>query len=222
MRVNLTFRSRADALRARLNTDVSCLSNERREVPRGRCRRRASAFLCSPENARNKMTLEELQRLGINAQSVTESLGKSTEGSGVRRLRPGHHVVSDQWRDGEFLVIAVLPEYEGKGIGGKLMALAEDLARGIGLQASQSSARAISFPPTPFPSYSGSTAMTSPSRDRSWTKKLVGVVAPPALGGLAEEGLAVTLCALMPSRCSSSSVILFSRVLGRTSESTGT
>ena len=27
---------------------------------------------------------------------------------------------------GEFLVIAVLPEYEGKGIGGRLMALAEE------------------------------------------------------------------------------------------------
>ena len=78
------------------------------------------------ENARNKMTLEELQRLGINAQSVTESLGKSTKGWVCDE---SDRVVAFSMADratGEFLVIAVLPEYEGKGVGGKLMALAED------------------------------------------------------------------------------------------------
>ena len=72
------------------------------------------------------MTLEELQRLGINPQSVTESLGKSTKGW-VRD--DSDRVVAFSIADratGEFLAIAVLPEYEGKGVGGGLMALAEE------------------------------------------------------------------------------------------------
>ncbi len=74
----------------------------------------------------NAMTLEDLQRLGINPQSVAESLGRSTKGwvccdSG--------RVVAFSMADratGEFLVIAVLPEYEGNGVGGRLMAMAEE------------------------------------------------------------------------------------------------
>ena len=72
------------------------------------------------------MTLEELQRLGVNAQSVTESLGKSTKGWVCDDC---DRVVAFSMADcatGEFLVIAVLPEYEGKGVGGRLMALAEE------------------------------------------------------------------------------------------------
>ena len=74
----------------------------------------------------NTMTLEELQRLGINPQSVTESLGKSTKGW---VCDDAGRVVAFSMADretGEFLVIAVLPEYEGNGVGGRLMALAEE------------------------------------------------------------------------------------------------
>jgi ribosomal protein S18 acetylase RimI-like enzyme len=74
----------------------------------------------------NTMTLEELQRLGITTQSVTESLGKTTMGW---LCHDADRVVAFSMADratGEFLVIAVLPEYEGRGIGGRLMALAED------------------------------------------------------------------------------------------------
>lgn len=74
----------------------------------------------------NTMTLEELQRLGINPQSVAENLGKSTKGW---LCDDAGRVVAFSMADratGEFLVIAVLPEYEGKGIGGKLMALVEE------------------------------------------------------------------------------------------------
>ena len=83
-------------------------------------------FYVRPRTRENKMTLEELQRLGINAQSVTESLGKSTKGW---VCDDSDRVVAFSMADratGEFLVIAVLPEYEGKGVGGKLMALAEE------------------------------------------------------------------------------------------------
>jgi GNAT superfamily N-acetyltransferase len=79
-----------------------------------------------PRTRENAMTLEELARLGINAQSVTESLAKSTKGW---VCDDAGQVVAFSIADratGEFLAIAVLPEYEGKGVGGRLMALAEE------------------------------------------------------------------------------------------------
>lgn len=47
------------------------------------------------------------------------------------------HVVAFSMADratSEFLVIAVLPEYEAKGVGGKLMALAEEWLAGSGCE----------------------------------------------------------------------------------------
>lgn len=83
-------------------------------------------FYVRTRTRENTMTLEELQRLGINPRSVTESLGKSTKGWVCDDF---DRVVAFSMADratGEFLVIAVLPEYEGKGVGGRLMALAEE------------------------------------------------------------------------------------------------
>ena len=82
-------------------------------------------FYVRPRTRENALTLEDLQGLGINPQSVTESLGKSTKGW---VCDDSGRVVAFSMADsatGEFLVIAVLPEYEGKGIGGRLMGLAE-------------------------------------------------------------------------------------------------
>ncbi len=72
------------------------------------------------------MTREDLQRLGINPESVAEGLGQSTMGW---LCEDAGQVVAFSMADrasGEFLVIAVLPEYEGKGVGGRLMGLAEE------------------------------------------------------------------------------------------------
>jgi len=83
-------------------------------------------FHVRPGTRENAMTLEELQRLGINPRSVTESLTKSTKGW---LCENASQVVAFSMADratGEFLVIAVLPEYEGKGIGGRLMALTKE------------------------------------------------------------------------------------------------
>lgn len=74
----------------------------------------------------NTLTLEELQRLGITPQSVTESLDRTTKGW---VCEDSDRIVAFSMADretAEFLVIAVLPEYEGKGVGGKLMSLAEE------------------------------------------------------------------------------------------------
>jgi ribosomal protein S18 acetylase RimI-like enzyme len=80
-------------------------------------------FEVRPKTRENAMTVEELRRLGIHPQSVTESLLKSTRGW---LCEDAGQVVAFSMADcatGEFLVIAVLPEHEGKGIGGRLMAL---------------------------------------------------------------------------------------------------
>lgn len=83
-------------------------------------------FHVRPRTRENALTLEELQRLGIDPQSVTESLGQSTKGW---LCEESDRVVAFSMADrasAEFLVIAVLPEYERRGIGGKLMDLAEE------------------------------------------------------------------------------------------------
>jgi len=83
-------------------------------------------FDVRPRTRENALTLEELQRLGINPQSVTESLAQATRGW---LCEDNGRVVAFSMADcatAEFLVIAVLPEVEGRGIGGRLMALAEE------------------------------------------------------------------------------------------------
>lgn len=83
-------------------------------------------FQVRPRTRENAMTREDLQRLGINPESVAEGLGQSTMGW---LCEDAGQVVAFSMADrasGEFLVIAVLPEYEGKGVGGRLMGLAEE------------------------------------------------------------------------------------------------
>ena len=89
-------------------------------------------FYVRPRTRENALTLEELQRLGIDPQSVTESLGQSTTGW---LCEESGRVVAFSMADratAEFLVIAVLPEYERRGIGGKLMDLAEEWLAALG------------------------------------------------------------------------------------------
>ena len=83
-------------------------------------------FYVRPRTRENPLTVEELQRRGITPQSVTDSLDQSTKGW---LCEDSGGVVAFSMADratGEFLVIAVLPEYEGKGVGGRLIARAEE------------------------------------------------------------------------------------------------
>jgi ribosomal protein S18 acetylase RimI-like enzyme len=82
-------------------------------------------FDLRPRTRENALTVEELRRLGITPQSVTASLAESTQGwlCAVADAVVGF-AMADR-ATGEFLVIAVLPQYEGQGVGGRLMALAE-------------------------------------------------------------------------------------------------
>ena len=84
-------------------------------------------FRVRPLTRENALTIEELRALGITPESVAEWLEGST--SGWLWETPSRDVVGFCMADrstGELLVVAVLPEYEGQGIGGQLMHHAED------------------------------------------------------------------------------------------------
>lgn len=74
----------------------------------------------------NSYTLEELRDLGITGDSVTKKLAKSFKGW---LCTDAGQVVAFCMADrstAELWVIAVLPQYEGRGIGSRLMSHAED------------------------------------------------------------------------------------------------
>jgi GNAT superfamily N-acetyltransferase len=83
-------------------------------------------FDLRPRTRENALTVEQLRRLGITPQSVAESLAQTTRGWVCEdEGRLAGFSMADRATD-ELLVIAVLPEYEGQGVGGRLMARAED------------------------------------------------------------------------------------------------
>lgn len=89
-------------------------------------------FVLRPKTRENAMTVEELHDLGINPQSVTEGLARTTKGW---LCEIAGEVVGFAMADratGEFLVIAVHPDHEGKGVGGGLMGLTKDWLRASG------------------------------------------------------------------------------------------
>ncbi len=73
----------------------------------------------------NTYTTDELRALGITADSVREKLAATFKG--WLCVEAGETVgfsMADR-ATGELWVVAVLPEHEGRGIGGRLMGLAE-------------------------------------------------------------------------------------------------
>jgi len=73
----------------------------------------------------NAYTVEELRNLGITHDSVAEKLAGSFKGwLCVDADRVVAFCMADR-STGELWVIAVLPEYEGRGIGNRLIELAE-------------------------------------------------------------------------------------------------
>ena len=85
-----------------------------------------SLFHVRTRTRENRLSLEELENLGITEKSVAEKMSLSSKGW---LCQIADSVVGFCMADrsaGELLVIAVLPDFEGRGIGGKLMSLAED------------------------------------------------------------------------------------------------
>jgi GNAT superfamily N-acetyltransferase len=83
----------------------------------------------------NSYTLAELHRLGITPESVRARLATTFAGW---LCADGDRVVAFAMADrsaGELWVIAVLSEYEGRGIGGELMRRAEEWLWTSGLRA---------------------------------------------------------------------------------------
>jgi ribosomal protein S18 acetylase RimI-like enzyme len=83
-------------------------------------------FGVRPRTRENALTVEQLHALGITPESVANELAVATSGWLCEAVTG--EVVGFCMADrstGELLVIALLPEYEGRGIGGKLMQRAE-------------------------------------------------------------------------------------------------
>jgi ribosomal protein S18 acetylase RimI-like enzyme len=83
-------------------------------------------FYVRTRTRENAYTLAELHALGITENSVAQKLATSFKGW---LCADGDRVVGFSMADradAELWVIAVLPDYEGRGIGNKLMSLAEE------------------------------------------------------------------------------------------------
>lgn len=83
-------------------------------------------FHVRPRTRENALTIDELRALDITPDSVATWLEGSTRGWlwETSASEVAGFCMADR-RTGELLVIALLPEYEGKGIGGRLMQHAE-------------------------------------------------------------------------------------------------
>ena len=83
-------------------------------------------FFVRPRTRENALTLEELRALGITPESVATELAGTTRGWLCETVtgQVAGFCMADR-STGELLVIALLPEYEGRGIGGMLMQRAE-------------------------------------------------------------------------------------------------
>ena len=85
-----------------------------------------SLFQVRSRTRENTYSLDDLERAGITEQSVTQKLHSTYKGW---LCEINNAVVGFCMADratGELWVIAVLPDFEGQGIGNHLMALAEE------------------------------------------------------------------------------------------------
>ena len=85
-----------------------------------------SLFAVRTATRENAYTTEQLRELGITVESVRALLGKTHRGwLCVDEGRVVGFSMGNK-QHGEIWVIAVLPEYEGRGIGARLLTLVED------------------------------------------------------------------------------------------------
>lgn len=83
-------------------------------------------FVVRVATRENAYTMEELERLGITEQSVSSMLGASHRGWLCEDAGRVVAFAMGNRENGEMWVIAVLPEYEGRGIGARLLTQVED------------------------------------------------------------------------------------------------
>ena len=78
-------------------------------------------FVLRPKTRENIMTVAQLARIGITVETVIESLSISHKGWLCADAGEVVGFAIGDRSNGELAVVAVLPEYEGRGIGGTLM-----------------------------------------------------------------------------------------------------
>jgi GNAT superfamily N-acetyltransferase len=83
-------------------------------------------FYVRTRTRENTYTLDELHALGITAESVAERLATSCNGWLCTHAGLVVGFCMADRSTGELWVIAVLPQYEGQGIGNRLMSSAEE------------------------------------------------------------------------------------------------
>ena len=83
-------------------------------------------FYVRTRTRENIYTLEQLRGLGITVESVAQKLATSFKGWLCTHAGQVVAFCIADSSTGELWVIAVLPQYEGKGIGNRLMSLAEE------------------------------------------------------------------------------------------------
>jgi GNAT superfamily N-acetyltransferase len=91
-----------------------------------------SLFHVRTRTRQNSYTLEELQQLGITPESVSERLASTNKGWLCEADDLTVAFCMADRANSELWVIAVLPDYEGLGIGDELMRLAEGWLRASG------------------------------------------------------------------------------------------
>jgi ribosomal protein S18 acetylase RimI-like enzyme len=86
----------------------------------------AGVFAVRTRTRENRLTMEELKNRGITPESILQIINESAKGW---VCEDGNEIVGftmGDGRSGEVLVLAVLPEAEGKGIGRQLMQRVQD------------------------------------------------------------------------------------------------
>lgn len=80
-----------------------------------------SIFKIRISTRENKVTMRDLEKLGITPESTREALKEEIKGWVCLDLNKPVGFSSGNIKTGEVIVLAVLPEYEGKGIGKNLV-----------------------------------------------------------------------------------------------------
>ena len=86
----------------------------------------AAIFRVRTSTRENRMTMEELANLDITAESVSQALNIMTKGWVCEEAGKILGFTVGDGDIGEMLVVAVLPEAEGRGIGRQLMGLVQN------------------------------------------------------------------------------------------------
>ena len=82
-------------------------------------------FIVRPKTRENAMSVEELARIGITPDSIEAAISGSHKGWLFEDVDEVAGFAMGDSENAELTVMAMLPEYEGRGIGGQLLSRVE-------------------------------------------------------------------------------------------------